>query len=156
MKCQQIREQMPDLAAGLNTASPEMEAHLHTCAKCTEELAGVRQTMAMLDEWQVPELSPYFDTRLNARLREEMAKPASGWMHWFQRPLLAVALGLLMAVGIAVFHNGDVNPGGAPMAQIETGTAVSDLQTLDKNNDLYSDFDVLDDLQVQDNVTANQ
>jgi hypothetical protein len=156
MKCQEIREQMPDLAAGLTMASPELETHLRTCAECTEELAGIRQTMAMLDEWQIPEPSPYFDTRFNARLREEMAKPASGWMHWFQRPVLALSLALLMAVGVALFHNGDVNLSGAPIAQIETGTAVSDLQTLDKNNDLYSDFDVLDDLQVQDNVTANQ
>jgi len=29
------------------------------------------------------------------------------------------------------------------------------LQQLDKNNDLYSEFDVLDDLQVQPDVTAN-
>ncbi len=38
---------------------------------------------------------------------------------------------------------------------IEPGSAVSDLQALDKNHDLYSDFDVLDDLEVQENVTAN-
>ena len=34
--------------------------------------------MALLDEWQAPEPSPYFDVRLQARLREEMAKPARG------------------------------------------------------------------------------
>jgi len=38
---------------------------------------------------------------------------------------------------------------------VEPGTAVGDLQALDTNNDLYADFDVLDDLQVQDDVTAN-
>ena len=38
---------------------------------------------------------------------------------------------------------------------VEPGTAVGDLQALDSNNDLYADFDVLDDLQVQDDVTAN-
>ena len=38
-----------------------------------------------------------------------------------------------------------------------TGTAVGDLQALDKNLDLYSDSDsdVLDDLQVQSDETAN-
>jgi hypothetical protein len=35
------------------------------------------------------------------------------------------------------------------------GTAVSDLQTLDKNHDMYSDFDLLDDLDLQQNVAAN-
>jgi hypothetical protein len=35
------------------------------------------------------------------------------------------------------------------------GTAVGDLQALERNNELYADFDVLDELQVQDDVTAN-
>ncbi len=35
------------------------------------------------------------------------------------------------------------------------GTAVGDLQALETNNELYADFDVLDELQVQDDVTAN-
>ena len=38
---------------------------------------------------------------------------------------------------------------------VEPGTAVGDLQALDRNDELYADFDVLDDLQVQDDVTAN-
>jgi hypothetical protein len=37
----------------------------------------------------------------------------------------------------------------------EPGTAVGDLQALDKNNELYSDFELLDDLQVQNDVDAN-
>jgi len=37
----------------------------------------------------------------------------------------------------------------------EPGTAVGDLQALEKNQNLYSDFDVLDDLAVQPDVTAN-
>ena len=35
------------------------------------------------------------------------------------------------------------------------GTAVGDLQALDKNHDIYADFDLLDDLQVQQDVNAN-
>jgi hypothetical protein len=35
------------------------------------------------------------------------------------------------------------------------GSAVSDLQTLDKNHDLYADFELLDDLDVQQDVVAN-
>jgi hypothetical protein len=155
MKCQEIREQMPDLAAGLETASPEMDSHIRACAQCAEELKEFRQTMALLDEWTVPAPSPYFDTRLNARLREEMAKPAPGWLHWFRRPALALSLALVMTVGITVFHNGDSNITHQPLAQVEPGTAVGDLQALDKNNELYSDFDVLDDLQVQHDVNAN-
>jgi len=38
---------------------------------------------------------------------------------------------------------------------VQPGTAVGDLQALESNDDLYADFDVLDQLQVQDDVTAN-
>jgi hypothetical protein len=41
-----------------------------------------------------------------------------------------------------------------PSVPAQPGTAVGDLQALEKNDDLYADFDVLDELQVQDGVTA--
>src|ERR1700758_1315615 len=155
MKCNQIRELMPDLAAGLSAAPPELEQHLRSCPECTGKLEDMRKTMALLDEWQAPQPSPYFDVRLQARLREEMSRPAVGWLHWIRKPALALALTLLMAIGIAVLRT---NPGvsekeASVLAQ--PGTAVGDLQALDKNHDLYADFDVLDDLEVQHDVTAN-
>ena len=36
----------------------------------------MRATMALLDTWKAPEPSPYFMTRLGARLREERAGAA--------------------------------------------------------------------------------
>jgi hypothetical protein len=117
------------------------------------------QTMALLDEWQAPEPSPYFDTRLHARLREEMAKQPVGWFHWVRRPAMAISFLLLMVVGVTLFEKGGVQHPVTPVAQvqIQPGTAVGDLQALDKNLDLYSDSDsdVLDDLEVQPDVTAN-
>ena len=75
--------------------------HLATCSGCAEQLKSMSATMALLDEWQTPEPSPYFDVRLQARLREEMAKPQAGWLHWFRRPVLAAALTVMMGVGWA-------------------------------------------------------
>ena len=118
----------------------------------------MRATMALLDEWQAPEPSPYFDVRLQARLREEMAKPQVGWMHWFRRPVLAAALTVVMGVGVGLFvTQGPVRHLAPPIAQTTEGpgTAVSDLQALDKNHELYSDFELLDDLDVQQDVVAN-
>ena len=117
--------------------------------------------MAVLDEWQVPEPSPYFDVRLQARLREEMAKPQTGWLQWFRRPVLAAALTVLMGVGVGLLvtrNSGFYNPTGSIAENDEpvAGTAVSDLQALEKNHDLYSDFELLDDLDVQQDVVANQ
>jgi hypothetical protein len=163
MKCEEIREVMPDLASGLMEATPEIGGHLASCAGCAGKLEEFRKTMALLDEWQAPEPSPYFDVRLQARLREEMAKPQSAWMNWFRRPVLAAALTVLMAVGVGLFlHEGGGEYGARPSvvaindpAVTEPGTAVSDLSALEKNHDLYSDFDLLDDMEVQHNVTAN-
>jgi len=103
MTCNEIRDLMPDLAAGLVEATPDVSGHLQTCAGCAEKLKEFRQTMTLLDEWKAPEPTPYFDVRLQARLREEMQHAPSGWMQWFRRPVLAVALTVLLGVGIAMF-----------------------------------------------------
>jgi anti-sigma factor RsiW len=159
MKCQEIREAIPDLAAGVEAVQPEVNEHLHTCAECAGKLEEFRRVMALLDEWQAPEPSGYFDTRLRARLREEAAKPAAGWLQWFRKPALAASLTVLVVVSATLVRDERGKPAtpSATMAiMAEPGTAVGDLQALDKNHDLYSDFDVLDDLQVQQNVAANQ
>jgi hypothetical protein len=155
MKCDEIRERMPDVAAGFGQLTTEDSSHLASCSACADKLKEMRATMALLDEWQTPEPSPYFDVRLQARLREEMAKPQqAGWMHWFRRPVLAAALTIVMGVGIGWFvaQQPGVEAPGPPPAP---GSAVSDLQTLEKNHEMYADFDLLDELDVQQNVVAN-
>jgi hypothetical protein len=162
MKCEEIREVMPDLASGLMETTPEISGHLAGCGACTGKMEEFRQTMALLDEWKAPEPSPYFDVRLQARLREEMAKPQAGWLAWFRRPVLAAALTVLMGVGVGLFFTKDsgfYDSGKNVVADsgqtAEPGTAVGDLQSLEKNHDLYADFDLLDDLEVQQDVKAN-
>jgi hypothetical protein len=54
------------------------------------------------------------------------------------------------------FNSGGSRATVCPHQPIQTGTAVGDLQTLDKNADLYANFDLLDDLQVQPDVDADQ
>ena len=121
--------------------------------------------MALLDEWQVPEPSPYFDVRLRARLREEESKqlPAgcSGCasLPWHspsrpvgggRQPVPQQSVATRHTCQSAGSLESAADPGSA-----EPGTAVGDLQMLDKNHDLYSDFDLLDDLAVEQDVTAN-
>ena len=157
MKCEEIREKMPDVAAGFSEVTTEESNHLASCSVCTEQLKSMKATMALLDEWQTPEPSPYFDVRLQARLREEMAKPQAGWLHWFRRPVLAAALTVIMGVGVGIiFTRGDRHHTDVATTDVGTGpgTAVSDLQTLEKNHDMYSDFELLDDLDLQQNVVA--
>jgi len=158
MKCDAICELMPDLAVGLDAVTPEVNKHLESCAGCAGKLNEFRQTMALLDEWQVPEPSPYFDVRLRARLREEAARQPAGWWQWIRKPALAVSLAVLMVMSITLFRtDAGRNPApDGPRAMVaEPGTAVGDLQALDRNNELYSDFEILDDLQAQQDVGAN-
>ena len=157
MKCNEIRELLPDLAAGLVVAEPEVNDHLRSCSDCAGTLGEFQKTMALLDEWVALEPSPYFDTRLHARLREEAAKQPSSWLARLRIPALAMSIAAVLAIGAAVvrleYKKVDNRPG--PVAIAEPGTAVGDLQALDKNHDVYADSDLLDDLQVQDDVNAN-
>jgi anti-sigma factor RsiW len=149
MTCKEAREHMleaaPERVAG-------MEEHLHTCTKCAQEWESMRQTMALLDEWKAPEPSPYFDSRLHARLREVAAGPQS-WLEWLRKPAIAFALAVLMVVGITIFRNAPSHqeiaqaPSSGPATTVsQTGTAIGDLQELEHDGDMYANFDVLDDL----------
>jgi hypothetical protein len=163
MNCDEIREKMLDVASGAIPATAEDSQHLAACGACADKLDNLRRTMTLLDEWKTPEPSPYFDVRLQARLREEAAKPQAGWLQWFRRPALAGALTILLAVGAGLFikngggmyNSGPDQPIADNFGSVEPGTAVSDLQALEKNHELYADFELLDDLQVQDDVLAN-
>jgi hypothetical protein len=165
MNCNQIRELLPDLAAGIGDSTPEVKQHIASCNGCAAQLRDFQQTMALLDEWRAPEPSPYFDTRMQARLREEMARPATSWFSWLQRPAWAMSLAAVIFAGAltagvgykSYFYQLEAIKTEAPSLSVpvQPGTAVGDLQALDRNDDLYADFDVLDDLQVQDDVTAN-
>jgi hypothetical protein len=158
MKCNEVSELMPELAAGLDAVTPEVNKHLDTCAGCAGKLNEFRQTMALLDEWQTPEPSPYFDVRLRARLREEAARPPAGWWQWIRKPALAASLAVLMVMSVTLFRTDagrNPTPEGSTAMVAEPGTAVGDLQALDRNNELYSDFEILDDLQAQQDMDAN-
>jgi len=184
MNCNQCEDHILDLASGASP-SAEVARHLRECPACATKLDELRATMAMLDEWKIPEPSPYFDTRLKARMREERAKAPVGLLGWLRRPALGLALAGLMAVGVALYTAQPNQPAQQPqtaqtttsaqpqaeMVQVaeatttddgpsfpvpldpKPGTAVSDLQTLDSNEELFASFDVLDELGAQEEQT---
>ena len=155
MKCTEIGERLLDIVAGM-PVEPEVEGHLRTCTACREQLEEWRRTMNLLEEWPAPEPSPYFDTRLGARLREEAASVRRPWWGWVRKPVLAGALAVLLMLGGFLanpFHSLQP-PNIAVTAQ--PGTAVGDLQSLDKNHDLLANFDLLDDLSTDQSQDAGQ
>jgi hypothetical protein len=108
--------------------------------------------MNLLDEWITPEPSPFWDVQMQARLREEQQRASAGWLQWFRRPALSVAAALSLVAGIGLYQAGRFMSAGenppviANRIPVPTGTAVADLQFLDKNSDLLQNFDALDDM----------
>lgn len=157
MSCRNIQDQLPDVALGTKLAPPEVEAHLAECRACADTLLALRSTMSLLDQWETPEPSAFWDIRMQARLREEQQKASSGWLQWFRRPALSMAAALSLVLGIGLYQAGrfmkaSENP---PAPSVVTGTPVSDLQFLEKNSDLLQNFDALDDLDGDDDADSN-
>ena len=145
MKCEKLRAQFIEtVLSGPATATAELREHLDSCDACATEYAGLQQTMALLDEWKAPEPSPYFSTRLRARLHEETSTLKVGWFAWLRKPIVATAAAGLIALGAGLLESGNwLHPSNT--VATTTSSAVSDLQYLDKNADLFTEFVALDD-----------
>ena len=162
MNCRDVKENLIELLAegipeeGLNPRSatdPAVVAHVRACAVCAQELESLRKTMTLLDEWDAPEPSPYFMSRFRAQLRSEQEKQPRGWLGWLRRPAMAVGLATILAAGGLLY----------PLLQPHTpapppppGTAVADLQALERNYDFYANFDLLDEVTDQQQMEMSQ
>jgi len=147
---------METVLGGAGLANPAVQDHLATCATCAEEVSSLRRTMALLDEWQVPDPSPYFSARLRARLRYEDVRQPASWWSWLQRPVVATAAVGLVALGVGLLegvHWKATHPQSlaGKTTPVAASAAVNDLQYLDNHADLFADFDALDDDQTETN-----
>lgn len=144
--CTAIHEKLADLLLDPAAVSAEVHAHLDGCAACAKELAGVRSAMSALDAWEAPEPSPYFLTRLDARLREEREAEPAGWLarqfarlradfaygpQMHARPVAAMALTLVLLVGGGAYLG--VTDWNSTPRQDTQAAVVGDLQTMDSN-----------------------
>jgi anti-sigma factor RsiW len=141
MNCNDVRENLIELLTD-GPADPQVKAHVSQCNACTEELGSMRKTMALLDEWESPEPSPYFLTRLRAHVKEEREKAPASMFGWLRRPMLAAALATVLAAGGVVYRL----TVGTPPPEPGPGTAVADIESLDKNHDLIIDTDLVNEL----------
>ena len=141
MNCNDVRENLIELLTD-GPADPQVKAHVSQCSACTEELGSMRKTMALLDEWEAPEPSPYFLTRLRAHVKEEREKAPISMFGWLRRPMLAAALATVLAAGGVVYRLTVATPPVDPGPD----TAVADIESLDKNHDLIIDTDLVNEL----------
>jgi anti-sigma factor RsiW len=151
MNCTACQKALPDLlfdpAAPGNAAA---RAHIATCPVCAQQLASFEATFSLLDTWQAPEVSPYFEQKLAVRLREEQASPAPGWFERLKdrllfntgrqfKPILAGAMALLLVggsggIGVTTLLRSHRVPASA---------TVIDLQILDNNEQALQQEDQL-------------
>jgi hypothetical protein len=152
MTCPEMNENVAGLLLESRPLSEEAQKHIAECAGCAEELAAMQKTWKLLDEWQAPEPSAFFDAKLYARLRTEQATaPASfferakAWLLYSSklqtRQLAAGALATVLVIGGGTFALLDYQQ-PTPMAQ--TSATVRDLQSYDGNAQLFQQLNALD------------
>jgi hypothetical protein len=153
MKCAGMESKLADLLLDPAAAPAKVRAHVDECEHCQGELAQLQATMALLDTWESPEPSPYFLTKLDARMREERQAEPEGWLARLRarftygpamhvRPLAAMAMAVVLLVGGGAYLDladmDQTTPPPGPAAAV-----VHDLQTLDNNAQLLDQMEAM-------------
>ncbi|MFZ0745383.1 MAG: anti-sigma factor [Terracidiphilus sp.] len=151
-KCTGMETKLADMLLTPDSAPAKVTAHVAECDSCRAELEKLQATMNLLDTWSVPEPSPYFMTRLGARLDEERAAPPASWLARLRarfaygpqmhiRPLAAMALTVVLLLGGGAYL--DISNWDQPPAAPTQAAIVHDLQTLDNNAQLLDQLEAL-------------
>lgn len=163
MICRKVKANLANLLLDPESAPAEVREHLKDCAACREELASLEGTMSLMDEWQAPEPSPYFDSRMAARLREEQQTEPTSWLERLRarvlyssnmhlRPVAVGALALLLIIGGGTYA-GLMNSHSAVPNQ--ASATVEDLKSLDENAQVFQQLTVLDQNDQSDNTGSS-
>lgn len=161
--CTGMNEKMADLLLDPRAVPAKVQTHVAECERCQAELAELQATMALLDTWEAPEPSPYFLTRMNARIREEREAAPTGWFAGrlarlratyaygpgtHARPLAAMGLTVMLLLGGGAYLGvTDWNHPAQPPAQT---AVVHDLQLMDSNAQLLDQLESLSTSNNQD------
>ena len=144
--CKMADDQLANLLLDTHRVPAKVQAHVAECGDCQIELAKLDATMQLLDIWEAPEPSPYFLTRLGAKMREERQAAPAGWLArgvarirasiaygpgLHVRPLAAMALTVMLLVGGGTYLG--VTDWMQPAQSSPQAAVVNDLQTLDNN-----------------------
>jgi hypothetical protein len=151
-KCTAMETKLADMLLAPSDVPAKVKTHVAECESCSQELQQLRATMALLDTWDAPEPSPYFLTRLDARLREERRAAPAGWFerlrarlvygpHMHVRPLAAMALTVVLLLGGGTYLG--VTNWDQPAAAPPQAAVVHDLQLLDNNAQLLDQLETL-------------
>ncbi|MGB6974407.1 MAG: hypothetical protein WBD67_06970 [Terracidiphilus sp.] len=152
--CSGMEAKLAELLLAPDAVPAEVKTHVAECQNCAKELDALRATMTLMDAWEAPEPSPYFMTRMNARLDEAHRAPRAGWLARLRdrvafgpamhvRPLAALALTVVLLVGGGAYL--DMTNWVKPAQTNGQAAVVHDLQTLESNAQLLDQLETISD-----------
>jgi len=153
MNCKDCQNELPELLLENAAPSASVSAHLAACTTCREEYASLLATFQLLDLWKAPEPSAFFDQRVAAHLREEVASPRIGFFGRLRdrilfssslqlRPAMAGVMALVLVIGGGTFA-GVYHSATPSVASAQPSATVNDLLILDKNQLAIEQMDQL-------------
>ncbi|MHB8302594.1 MAG: hypothetical protein ACYDC6_07140 [Acidobacteriaceae bacterium] len=168
MTCQEFQAFLPDMLLDPVRVPVEATHHLTVCHSCECEWKALQSTAQLLDDWQTAGPSPYFATRLEARLREEKETGGTTWlervrMHLMlrgsggtlqMRPVVAGAFALLLIVSGGSYAGFFSLNRTVPKRPAVSAT-VKDLELLDSNAQTLQQLAAFEDPSV-DSSTATK
>ena len=152
LNCSGMETELATLLLDPAAVPAKVRVHAEECAHCRTELAQLKATMELMDTWESPEPSPYFLSRLDARMRDERLAEPEGWFARMRdrlkygpamhvRPLAAMALAVMLLVGGGAYMG--VTDVEQPAVQPGPTAVVHDLQTLDNNAQLLDQMEAM-------------
>ena len=151
-RCMGMEARLANLLLEGESVPTAVREHAESCEGCMRELEELRATMNLLDGWEIPEPSPYFLTRMEARLREEREAEPAGWFERLRyrltmgaqtpmRPLAAMAMTVVLLVAGGTYLG--VTPWDQATAPDGHPAVVGDLQTMDTNAQLLDQLETI-------------
>jgi|GEM_PF-2165670 len=136
---------------GVPLADHAAARHIAACPECLTELNEMRATFAAMSDWTAPEISPWFDGKLAARLREAQEAQPEGFFARLRsrflftsnlqlRPVLTGAMAVMLAVG-----GGSYATFAHLRPAVQVSATVQDLQLLDNDATALQQIDQLVD-----------
>jgi hypothetical protein len=143
MTCDNFQAFLPDMMLDSANVPTDARQHLVECPACRKEWHELQATMRLLDAWEAPAPSPYFDVRMAALLREEKNSKTPGWLermrahsplngNFHLRPAMTAAFALLLVIG-AGSYEGFVSLNRTQRPRPAVSATVNDLELLDSN-----------------------
>ena len=166
MRCERFQSFLPDMVLDPARVPADARQHLDECPSCANDWKELHATMRLLDAWQAPEPSPYFDTRLAVRLREARESGDLGWLERVRlrllfgsdlhlRPVAAGAFALLLILsGGSYLGVVSLNRTTTSLQQQTVSATVNDLELLDNNANTLQELASFDDTNVNGNAAA--